>query len=561
MKKLKIAGAVFSLLLLSRVPLCARGAQELIKSGSWVYDAMASLYIESGYTDFSDQSPLSVSELRVYLEEINYDSLSPAGKAQYNRILDFFDDNGFAITTDAIQVGIRPEITLEGYVKNNDDIPWVYDYYKHKPLIYAPVFLNVMDYVSMGMDLQLAQNKCRMMKHDNHVNIPLAADQMDINFPDTGYLSTGFKVTEKTGINFQIGMGAQNVGRSANGSIITSEYFTGSSYANLEIYNPNLRYNMNVNQFNVDKYMYTHRFDFRIFRKFQFSVQESMLVYSPSEPELRYLNPLTIFHGMAPWRDYGSDESNTCAYLALKASFAPSKYFRIYGLFAQDQFQTAYETSNWPDDTTPNAMGGQLGIESWIPYKNGYFHTWLEGYYAQPYLYIKEDPNWSLVRTYSESIGDQDPFYEWIGSPFGPDTIAAQFSFGYEVPGKWSVDATYLFMAKGELSGWNPFIGADWGGTDTTANLYGWPFPDKVYSGSLHEAKKRQKASTPSGTTSYVNRVSVKGTVSPTEYVSFAVQPSYVHISNYGHVKGKTAHGFEVTVSATIKLHKVFRHA
>src|SRR5574344_2617000 len=106
---------------------------------------------------------------------------------------------------------------------------------------------------------------------------------------------------------------------------------------------------------------------------------------------------------------------------------------------------------NWPDNDTPNGLGGQLGTELYIPCGEGYVHACLEGYYADPFLYIKEDPNWSLVRTYSENINGKNVFYEWVGSPFGPDTIAGELSAGYEVPQKFSVDAKYLYMCRGEM--------------------------------------------------------------------------------------------------------------
>lgn len=563
MSKLRIRSAVAFLffVVLSSNPVfsAGRGAQELVKSGSWVYDALAAISIETGRVDFSDQSPLTINELKIYLDEINYDSLSIAGKAQYRRILNYFEEENFSVGSDIINFSMEPEINAEGYYKSKDEIDWQYDRYARQPMILVPVTFSAADYISMGMDLKLAQNKSQMLHNDNYSNVPLGADQIDVNFPDTGYFSTGYNFTDTTGINFQLGMGSQNVGRSLDGSIIMSEYFTGASYANFEIFNPNVRYNMNVTQFNVDKYMYTHRFDVRLFKKFSLSVQESMLVFAPLE--LRYLNPLTIYHGMAPWRDYGSSESNTCAYLAVKASYAVTNSFRVYGMYAQDQFQTPYEKSNWPDDVTPNAIGGQLGVESYIPAGNGYFHGWLEGYYAQPYLYIKESPDWSLGRTYSESVGDQTPFYEWIGSPFGPDTISAELSLGYEVPGKWSLSGAYLFMAKGELSGTNVFnSGLNWGGSKTgNPDLNNWAYPDTDIQGKS-EAKRRQGLSAPSGTTEYVNRISLRGTISPLDYLSFAVQPAYVFIYNYDNKKGEFVQGVEFALSVKIKLARMFKH-
>ena len=555
-----VKGLFFGCMLFSSINLHAAGrkAQELVKAGSWVYDAFASLSIESGLVDFTDQAPLSVQELKLYLSEINYDQLSVAGKVQYKKLAAYFDDGRFSVGSDIVSASVEPEVNVEGYYKSEDDIDWVYDRYERRPILYAPVTFSVADYLSMGMDLYLGQNKGRMQHDDNYTNVPYSPGHIDVNFPDTGYFSAGYMFTDLTGVNFQLGMGSQSVGRSMTGSMIMSEYFTGASYANFEIFNPNIRYNMNVTQYNVDKYMYTHRFDVRFFKKLSVSVQESMLVYHPLE--LRFLNPLTIYHGMSPWRDYGSEESNTCAYLAIKASYAVSNYIRIYGLYAQDQYQTAYERYNWPDNTTPNAIGGQLGVEAYVPMGAGYVHGRFEGSYAQPYLYIKEDPNWSLVRTYSESIGDDDPFYEWVGSPLGPDTISAELNLGYEVPGSWAVTGSYLFMAKGEMSGTNVFnSGLNWGGTDTTANFDYWAFPDSDRQGQK-EAKRRQRLTTPSGTAEYVNRVAVRGSISPLDYLSFVVQPAYVFIFNHNHEKNEFTQGIEFALAVNLKLSRMFSH-
>ncbi len=569
----------------------ARGAQELVRAGSWVYDAFAALTIETGMVDFSDQAPLSVAELRTYFDEIDYDILSPAGRTLYRRLEDFFDDDDLSLNLDILQLGVRPELNLEGYYKFNDKLPWTYGRYDKQPLLFAPVFLNLGDWVTLDMDLELGINKKQMEKKDDYTNVPLDVKQLNADFPRTGYLSTGYRFTDKTGANLRVGMGEQDVGRSLTGSIIQSRYFTGSSWANLEIYNPNVRYNMNVTQFNVDKYMYTHRFDFRFFNKLHLSVMESTLVYGPME--LRFLNPLTIFHGMHNWKDYfgknyhtgeenfGWDES-ACAYLAATASYALTNRLRIYGLYAQNQLQLPSEVTE--NDSTPNAMGGQLGLESYIPLASGYLHSWLEGSYTTPYMYIKESPNWSMARGYTENIGysdTADALYEWIGSPFGPDTIAGKLAVGYEVPGRWSLTASGLFMARGEMSGTKIYDNSWWHGNDsyfannmaprknmpyptynTDDDVKAWAFPNSKMQGK-ETAKKKQGLSTPSslngGATEYVLNAALKLNYEPFDYLSLQVQPSYTYVINSGNVEGKTRHGPELSISIKIKIPEMFK--
>ncbi len=568
-----LLGLTYILILPLSAAASGRGDQELVKAGSWVYDAITSLALEEGKTDFSDQAPLTVKELLSFLDEIDYDALSSAGQMQYDRVMYYFAEQDIAFRSDIFSFGVAPELNLEGYYKSGDELGWVYDRYERQPLILLPVKFQAQDWFTMEMDLQLAQKKTQMSKRSgyNYTNIPFAGDQIDVNFPYTAYFSTGLSLTEKAAMNFQLGMGEQSVGRSVLGSVIQSEYFTGASYANLELFTPDFRYNMNVTQFNVDKYLYTHRFDVRLFRKVQLSVQESVLVNAPLE--LRFLNPLTIFHGMAPWRDYEPEkddsEGHTCAYLAVKASYVPVRYLRIYGLFAQDQLQTAYEMENWPDNVTPNGLGAQLGVEGYVPLGGGYLHAAAEASYTDPYFYIKESPNWSLVRTYSDNgtTGGVTPLYEWIGSPFGPDTMAAALDVGYEVPGHWSLRSLFLVMAQGEYADYNVFDSVHWGGQKTAMTddeLKSWVYPDTGKPGGKDYAKKQQSWTSPFGRDTppqYTIRASLRAGYTPFAFpaLSLMAQPSYVLVLNYGNEEGRVEQGFEFALSANFRFGKLFQ--
>jgi len=44
-----------------------RGKQELVPAGSWVYDALTAIALEEGRADFSDNAPLSINEILLYL--------------------------------------------------------------------------------------------------------------------------------------------------------------------------------------------------------------------------------------------------------------------------------------------------------------------------------------------------------------------------------------------------------------------------------------------------------------------------------------------------------------
>lgn len=547
------------------ISIFARGAQELIPAGHWIYDSMLAISLDAGVVNFTDCAPLSIQELKVYLNEIDYDSLSEASKTEYDKIFEYFEEEEkIAIGYDILSIGLEPEVNLSGFGKSSSEIDWVYDRYSRKPLIDMPATITAGDWATMSMDVYLAQNRGMSRHNYNYSNIPLAADQIDIEFPDTGYFSTGKMLTEKTGFGFQLGSGSRSIGKTLTGSMIWSDYLTGVAYAQMEFYNPVFKYTGSVSQFNVDKYMYGHEIDVRLFKKLQVTFMEGLMVYAPME--LRFMNPWTVFHGFAAWRDYDSSsddsESNTCDYFGIKFQYAPVKNLRFYGLYAMTQYQTPFETGNFENDTTPNGLGLQGGTDFFIPVSSGRFRLSMEGSWADPYLYIKESPNWSMVRTYSENLGDYAVFYEWIGSPFGPDTISAELKAGYEVPSKWSLDFIYLYMARGEFSGTSIFSPKVWGGSKRpddgrelrNGNDYTWPFPD-TYEGKENQSyrKSLQALSSPSGTPEYVNRLSLRGKWKPVSYMTFTVQPSYTMIFNRNHEQGKNVRGFEFAAALNVR--------
>lgn len=538
-----------------------RNEKELVQPDSWVYDSLTAIAIENGRVDFSDDAPLTVGQIKILLKGYDYDLLNENSKKHYDKIIAYFDEQNISFNVGIFSIGIALETNLEGYYKYNNNLPWIYDRYDRKELFLAPATFDIGDYLTMQTDLSFAQSQGWMLHNDNYVNVPLPIQSFNINFPSYGYISTGINLPKDCQINLRLGLGEQSVGRSLMGSVILSEYFTGSSWANLEFFSPNLKYELNITEFNVDKYMYSHRIDVRLFNKLHFSAMEGILVNAPFE--LRFLNPWTIYHGMAPWLDYSKkayEEAFTCAYMCFKLAYTPVKYLRLYGLFAQDQFQTAYERVNWPEDTTPNAIGFQVGAESFIPFMNGNFHIVAEGYYADPFLYIKENPNWSLVRTYRENMGDLATFYEWVGSPFGPDTVAGELSVGYEYADKWKINMNYLFKAAGEYAKTNVFTeDLSWGGHDTEADDTKWVYPNSDHQGH-DEAKRRQSLISPSGTPEYLNMISLNGSYNFNNYLSLSVQGGFIFAFNYNNIQNNFQCGPEFAASLKFDITKLYRN-
>ena len=92
---------VLALLVLSSAFVFAspRGEQELVECGSWVYDSLTSIELESGITSFADSTPISIQEIKTYLNDIDREKLSAVGKAEYDRIYSYFSESNISFNS------------------------------------------------------------------------------------------------------------------------------------------------------------------------------------------------------------------------------------------------------------------------------------------------------------------------------------------------------------------------------------------------------------------------------------------------------------------------------
>ena len=134
----RVMKKIFSTVLFCRILFfaSARGDQELVEAGHWIYDSIENLCMESGIVNFADSEPASISELKLYLQEIDFFKLSEAGRAELKKIQNYFEYEQIGLKSDLINFGIEPSFNLSGFYKTNDDIDWVYDRYERKPFIF-----------------------------------------------------------------------------------------------------------------------------------------------------------------------------------------------------------------------------------------------------------------------------------------------------------------------------------------------------------------------------------------------------------------------------------------
>jgi hypothetical protein len=322
----------------------------------------------------------------------------------------------------------------------------------------------------------------------------------------------------------------------------------GFSYGTLSFYAPFISYAASAMELEVTKYLYLHHLQIRILKRLSLGLVEGVMVNAPFE--IRYLNPMMIFHSFSAWEsydDYNADladpdkyileESRVGSYLGITLDFRPWNYGRLYGLAAMNQFQIPSEKEN-EDSTVPDGLAFQLGYESWIPLSGRLFnrdyrgHLWfgLEGVYTYPYMYILRDKGWSYYRESMEV--SNDPIREWVGSPFGPDSAAGTVWLGYRDSSLWSLSLSFLYLAQGPNSDAAIFTKKD---------------------GEYYSKTRNQMLSmSPSGTASHTYQLTLNAQWSPWDWLSLSFQPGYRITSNYKHQKGRLEQGLELVFSARL---------
>lgn len=548
--------------------LTALPSNTLVPAGSWVYDYMLSVAHECGEVSFAQCAPLSVEELKSYLLELDTSKLSSAGRRQYHDLMSYFTDNSrFMVNTGAIALSGEVKFTPELYYKSNEDIDWSFRYFYKDNILSAPVIIDTANTFTIETDLFLGKNYWAIKDSGNWTNLQLDSNDMEFLWPKTAYLSVGHKIFGKSCFNFQIGKGGMSIGDSETGSVILSPDFETEGYAQLSFYSPQIRYTGDVIQVDVNRYLYLHRVDLRPFKCIQLGTIEGTYINAPFE--IRYLNPLMIMHSTTPWIGYDDynetaadgkekyyGESRVCAYLAFTLDWAITKNVRMFGLFAQNEIQMPGEKDSLRGKMFPDGIGGQLGFEVKIPVKTeGYWYAGMEGLYTTPWLYIKHDADWSLYRRrYDNLMHTAWPINTWIGTQFGPDTIAGQIRGGYEKPGEWKLEGLYRFAVQGENS-FNLFNNPD--GTTTAVDGHYHYYPVAGYDSGYYtadEAIALAEETTPTGIPQYTHRIQVQGSYKVLQWLEVSGRTGYAFIANCNHIEGNFQHGIEFAVSASFTL-------
>lgn len=539
---------------------------QIIKTGHWVYEKLDKITREQKKLVFNENSMLSVSELKFYLNQIDYEQLSDTGKEAFSQVENFLynesnllktvnkalnlqvmDDKAFSFDLNLI---VNPEV----YYKSNENIPWSFHYYFNDNLATVPVKLGFSKYVAIENDLFIGKSYYGSSLSDSFCNIPYRDADMEFLFNRFGYGNVGL-CFDNWGFNFQVGKEGLKIGNSQIPSIIYDESFETDGFVQLNLFTKSAKYSLDVTQVDYNKYLYLHQLEFILLERIKFAIIEGSQVCEPFQ--LRFLNPFLFMHQLSGWNDYSKKDSpygeeKFCAYFAWIFECIPFKNTRIYAMYSQNEITPPNEQTSESGCLYPDSLGLQIGTEISIPSKyNGYWNIGLEGVYTSPYLYVKHTPEASLYRTRKDNL-HSDNINTWIGSPYGPDSIAGKFTFGFDKIGKWNANITYLYAMKGEKD-FAMFNENDNG-------IYNYYPPVKYElehekeSYKYEEEKSKARNMMLSGVIQYTNQIGLNGEYVINNHLKTKGQVLYSFIYNCKNIQNVFDHGIELSISMTYNL-------
>ena len=425
----------------------------MISANDPLLEDLRSIVRSSGKSFLSLTPPLSRDEVIAILEEIDPLTLSPPHKERYEYILNNLFPS-LIIDIPYFSAAVHIKAALEGRYRSNTDVPWLKKDNKSQAVIAFPINLFFADRIEFFLEPMIASDP---FFYNNPVsswgtNIPWATERFDLNIPLRAFAAAGGKWW-----NFQIGRDRLSFGPGRTGNLAVSDNPDYYDFARLSFFSSFLKYSVLVSQMplNTDlllkdpgvllkdpsdpasgdfsettnRYFYLHRLDIRFFNRLSIGISEGVMAGN-SPLELRYLNPVMVFHSFFSWKDYpewGRDNGHVNGSILsvdLEWAFLPG--WAVYGQFIMNEFSTPYESAHYPNQP-PSGMGYLLGAEYIFSVSTWIFSSYAELVYTEPFLYTLSSPFGSMIwmRRTSDLGSKQKLRYDFFGHCEGRDMFLA----------------------------------------------------------------------------------------------------------------------------------------
>jgi hypothetical protein len=450
--------------------------------GDPVLEDIRFLSREAGHSLISFTPPFSRDEIALFLNEFDVETLSPVGREAYSRIQaalspeTLLSSGFFSLSTHIILTG-------EARIRTNVDVLWddfSYHFKDSPALLSAPVNLFFGNTVQLFIEPVINRDPS-VFDEENTVfgmNVPYTSDNFDMNMPLRAFFAVGGPWW-----NFELGRDRVSFGVGRTGNMAISDTPDYYDMARFSLFSSVFKYSLLISQTpltlngsnnsllapdaktpdfsdggmnsTTNRYLYVHRFDIRLFKKVSLALTEGVMVGN-SPLELRFINPLTIFHSFFSWRDYPdwnkqADRSHMIGSLfSVDVEWAIIPSLALYGQFVMNELSTQYEIDNFPEEQAPNATGYLLGLEFDRDFSGWQTVVWGEFVYTDPFLYVLSSPFASFIwmRRLAD-MGTKPLRYTWFGHWEGRDTILFAVGSSFS-KGRLNFSADVSYALKGE---------------------------------------------------------------------------------------------------------------
>lgn len=571
MKKLLF---IFCILMLTAAVFAQPNNQKIWDVDSQIYKDMVSLYLLEGYALPSSVGPWSTDELNGMLAVFDGKTETEAGAKLYAKIAAELSKEAKVQLSDGFAADYETSVIPQVYFHTNDtdftqESDWNYDYIKREPLLNFnyELFPTKNIYLRSGFNVGLDDGSTNSAKPNSlyqpkfNTSIPFVGSStlgnINFNFPETAFTSVG-------GEHWNVLFGREVI-RWGNGetgnlyyggnqpysnAIRFTTYFQKFKYTFVTDFSSHEKSTTTVNSQNDTesgiRFFMTHRFDFKLLKeKLNFSVAEGFLYQSADNTfDIRVFNPMMFYHNLYI-------RANANSILGFDADYAVCKGLNLYGQFVVDEFPLVGEpTTASENGGRPDKMGGMLGIKYAMPLADGILRFNLEGVYADPYLYLREQYDSSTGKygvsfySYLREFHQYDPtvlfLKKCIGYKYGGDCITGDFKVNYTTFENWISELDLFYMAHGVI--YNDFVGDDWAiGKSSAPSTHDIAEPGKTPSKN------------PDGFVEHTVRVSLNTSYPVNDWLSVGCGIDNFFITNKGNVKAPMT--YDMQLNALVKIH------
>ncbi len=428
--------------------------QRIYNADHPVVASIRALYVETGIVVPFTSGPYSVEELELWLERIDRDDLSRAGKSAYDDAVTELAGRSLYGEKGGLSIDVKPAVTIEGYLHtDHDNDEWLLGSDDRASFFELPLTMQIGDSFAAMMDVEVRKERILVAEEPNDMfNITDSFGEIDYHFPFRAFLSVGGPHW-----NLQLGRDFLSWGNGLTGNFIVSDDAGYQEFLRATTFWRNFKYSavfVGMENWDPDhirmmadnkKTFLAHRIEIRLFDGLNVALTEGLMMETPY-PDMSFYNPLMVFHNWF-FNDYHGN-----IIFGVDGELTLTPWFYLYGQYVLDQRTSKYERETYPSISEPDSYGYLAGAEAYIPAGPGYITGRAEWVMTSPWLYLIEgQPKIiSQRKIISNYLRKKLILTESLGYLYGPDTIVYTINTGYDVPSLGEVTLGFTYRIRGE---------------------------------------------------------------------------------------------------------------